>query len=121
MTRILTNCKKVVAAVMLCMIVVCAISSASQASGANCQAGRQYSASKGYRSITKVQAYEDNGVAKKITATARIGENYDKRTGYGEVKAFTGWISYRADAKHAYVIGAGGPIEFVNNSPITLG
>lgn len=98
MKRVLMNCKRVVAAVTLCMIVVCGFSSVSQA-GVSVEAGRQRNGDK-YRSVTKVYAYEDNGVAKKVKVTARIRKNYSESSGQGYAIARTEWTSPIADAWH---------------------
>lgn len=117
MNRVLRNCKKVVAATALCMIVTCGLFSVSQA-GTKIDAGRKYSAKNGYQSITEVSAYESNGVAKKLRVGAYIGNSTNEDTGLGYVKVKTGWVKKIADAKHGYVTGFGEIREtdkFVNN------
>lgn len=120
MKRFILNCKKVIAVMLLCMIVVCGFSSISKAN-VSYEAGRRYNKDKGYQSITKVYAYENNGVAMKIRAGAYIGSSSNEDTGLGYVNVKTGWVKKIANAEHAYVIGIReikASDKFVNNNPM---
>ena len=104
MKNIRIKCKKIMAIVVLFFIAVCTAAPIAKAS-LSTEGNRQYSATKGYRSHTKVRAYDDNGYGKRLTVYSKIGSVDAQKRGYGEVIVNTEYISSAKDAYHGYGIG----------------
>lgn len=104
MKNIKNKIKKIITVSVLSLIVVCATAPAVKAS-MTIIGNRQYNATKGYRSHTKVTAYDSKGYAMRLTVSAKIGNVSTQKKGYGEVVANTNYISSAKPAYHGYGIG----------------
>lgn len=105
MKRTFEKGKKVVSALVLGTIIVCAVSPALQAKSPNCD-GCRVDTMYGYRSFTEVSGYESNGVGLNLTAGAEIGsKGVTTKYGRGSVSVYSNYSGKKVNAHHAYGIG----------------
>ena len=108
MKKIFDNAKKCVSLFVLVLLVMCTISSVTQASFSKV-GNRQYNSSKGYRSHTEISGfYDDRGYAYNVFAMAVMsGDDDNMKIVYGSAKATANspYIRSKKNAYHGYAIG----------------
>lgn len=109
MKKVMLRGKKILAVVVLALMALSAISSATQASSRKV-GNRQYNSSKGYRSHTVISGfYDDRGYAYNVFAMAAMyGEENKMKVVRGSAKATADspYIRTKKDAYHGYAIGS---------------
>ncbi len=104
MKKILLKSKKVVTTFVLVFVAVCMIAPVALASNNITKYGSRLYNSSGYRSHTKVIAYDNNGVGLYTVTYAQIGVQENYGYGYGTSNTTTQYEG-KINAWHAYGIG----------------
>lgn len=116
MKKLVMGSKKVFAAFMMAVMMVCTVAPLVRAGYHITKSGSRGKDAEEYYSITTVAAYSDNGDAMEVIVGAQMpGTGWTYVTGIGRVTVSSATSKFPGDARHAY--GVDGKIigEWVQN------